>query len=210
MKYIVALTGGIASGKTTVANAFAELAVDIVDADIIARQVVAIGSYGLEQIVARHGNKILLEDGTLNRAKLREIVFSSKSSTDNTDNNEQKWLNALLHPLIREETRRQIERSQTDYVLWVVPLLFENKLQSESNRVLVVDVDPILQISRATKRDNVQEEQVQSIINAQVTRETRLRYADDIIKGDLERDELKHKVAELHQKYIQLAAQNKC
>lgn len=140
MGYIVALTGGIGSGKSTVADAFSRLGVTIIDADIIARQVVEPGTPALCAIAEHFGHDTIAPDGTLNRRMLRERIFSHPE--------EKAWLNALLHPLIQQETQRQISQATSPYVLWVVPLLVENKLHEKADRVLVVDVSPATQIQR--------------------------------------------------------------
>ncbi|UWZ93445.1 dephospho-CoA kinase [[Pasteurella] aerogenes] len=204
MTYIVGLTGGIGSGKSTVAELFAELGVPVIDADVVAREVVAKGSPLLAKIVAYFGSEILLENGELNRAALRERVFHHVA--------EKQWLNALLHPAIREEMLRQLQEQDSPYVLWVVPLLIENKLTALCQRVLVVDVDPATQITRATQRDSNRVELIRQIMASQVSREERLRYADDVInnEGDLYKSlpQLKQKVLELHQSYLQLSGNN--
>lgn len=197
MPYIVALTGGIGSGKTTVANEFAKLGVPLVDADVIARQVVEPNTTAFEVIKSHFGEKIILPTGSLDRSKLREIIFSNPD--------EKKWLNTLLHPLIQQETQRQLQQSKFPYVLWVVPLLIENNIQHLADRILVVDVTREEQIERTLKRDNTSIEQVISILNAQVTREKRLSYADDIITNHANETNLTHKVAMLHNQYLALA-----
>jgi len=197
MRYIVALTGGIGSGKSTVANAFAKLGATIVDADVIARQVVEPGSEALCAIRARFGDDILLADGGLNRPLLRRRIFSSPQ--------DKAWLNALLHPLIARETKRRIADATGDYVLWVVPLLLENHLQSQADRVLVVDVDPEVQIARALRRDGGDRGQIENILAAQASREQRLACADDIIDNSGRPDEIAASVAKLHRYYNQLA-----
>lgn len=201
MTYIVGLTGGIGSGKSTVAELFAELGVPIVDADIVARQVVEKGSPLLAQISTHFGSQILLETGELDRAKLRELIFQNDA--------EKNWLNALLHPAIRDEMQRQLHRQTTPYTLFVVPLLIENKLTALCDRVLVVDVKPETQLARASQRDNNKIELIQQIINSQVDRHTRLQFAGDVINNDgnfmQNKDNLRQKVLELHRKYLQLA-----
>ena len=201
MTYIVGLTGGIGSGKSTIAELFAQHNVPIIDADIVARQVVKKGSLLLSQIAAHFGQQILTENGDLNRAALRKLIFQSES--------EKNWLNNLLHPAIRVEMQRQLTEHQAPYVLWVVPLLIENKLTKECDRVLVIDVLPDIQLERATKRDNSQQEIIKNIMAAQVDRATRLSYADDIIENNLPLAEnlasLTKQVNELHQRYLNLA-----
>ncbi|WP_158781824.1 dephospho-CoA kinase [Pantoea sp. BAV 3049] len=197
MRYTVALTGGIGSGKTTIANAFAARGVDIVDADIIARQVVEPGKPALAAIHDKFGGDVLQKDGTLNRAALRQRIFSSP--LDKT------WLNALLHPLIHAETHRQLALTQSAWCLWVVPLLVENNLQHLANRVLVVDVDRDTQLRRTMARDGIGREQAEHILAAQATREQRLAVADDIIDNGGSPDDVAARVALLDQRYRQLA-----
>ncbi|AUI65371.1 MULTISPECIES: dephospho-CoA kinase [Glaesserella] len=201
MTYTVALTGGIGSGKSTIANLFEMLDVPIIDADVVARQVVEKGSPLLAQIVARFGDQILLANGELDRTALRQIVFQSES--------EKQWLNQLLHPAIRAEMLRQLKESNAPYVLWVVPLLIENQLTEYCDRVLVIDVLPEIQLERATKRDQSNVETIKNIMASQVSRQTRLSYADDVIENNLSLDEnainLAHQVAKLHHRYLALA-----
>ncbi len=203
MTYIVGLTGGIGSGKSTIANLFALLDVPIIDADVVAREVVEKGSPLLIKIVEHFGQHILDKQGNLDRTALRQIVFHSEQ--------EKKWLNQLLHPAIRAEMLRQLEAVSAPYVLWVVPLLIENKLSEFCDRVLVVDVLPDIQLERAIKRDESKAETIQNIIAAQVDRQTRLNYADDVIENNLPLEEnainLAHQVAKLHHRYLDLAKQ---
>ena len=198
MPYTVALTGGIGSGKSTVANVFARLGVDIVDADIIARQVVEPGQPALLALHQKFGDNILLPDGTLNRAGLRQIIFSSPE--------DKLWVNNLLHPLIHAETQRQLALARSTWCLWVVPLLVENNLQHLADRVLVVDVDPQTQLQRTISRDAISREQAENILAAQATREARLAVADDIIDNNAQPEVVAHQVAALHQRYLALAA----
>ena len=198
MTYIVALTGGIGSGKSTVADEFAKFGVTIIDADIIARQVVEPGKPALDAIEHRFGDNILNADGSLNRAALRQRIFSSPE--------DKQWVNNLLHPLIHAETLSQIQASSAPYVLWVVPLLIENNLQQHAQRVLVVDVNRDTQLDRTLARDGVSREQAENILAAQASRERRLAYADDIIDNNRSQRELASGVARLHQRYLELAA----
>ncbi len=199
MSYIVALTGGIGSGKSTVADAFAALGIVIVDADTIAREVVEPGEPALRDIQAHFGADVMTANGALDRRKLREIIFAEPQ--------EKAWLNALLHPLIQNRTREAIARAGSPYVLWVVPLLVENQLQSRANRVLVVDVAPETQIARTMKRDGVTRHHAQQILAAQVSRETRLSVADDVINNDGDPQNAIAEVTRLHQHYLALARQ---
>lgn len=195
--YIVGLTGGIACGKTTVANLFAEKGIQLVDADIVARQVVEPGSNALLEIVSHFGEAIQLPDKRLDRAKLREIIFHKPE--------EKKWLDALLHPIIRDELETQLLGINSAYGLFVVPLLFENKLEYLTDRILVIDVDREMQISRTRKRDEVSREQVEKIIESQLSREERLKKADDILVNDGDIYHLSAKINHLHEKYLKLA-----
>lgn len=198
MHYIVALTGGIGSGKTTIANSFATLGVPLVDADVIARQIIQVGNPALRAIVEHFGSIILHADGSLNRSVLRERIFS--------DPNDKSWLNNLLHPLIQKQTEQQFHSIYSPYVLWVVPLLIENNLQERTNRVLVVDVEPRVQIVRTLTRDNVNRKQVENILKTQVSRQKRLAYADDIIDNSGRSEEITDQVTTLHRYYLTLAA----
>ncbi|CNK35549.1 dephospho-CoA kinase [Yersinia alsatica] len=198
MTYIVALTGGIGSGKSTVADAFANLGVPLVDADIIARQVVEPGMPALAAIASHYGETILQADGTLNRAALREKIFSEPQ--------EKAWLNSLLHPLIQQETQRQLVAIDKPYVLWVVPLLVENGLHHRANRVLVVDVAPDIQLARTIARDGITRQQAEHILASQVSRQQRLACADDIIDNSGDPLVIAPQVAALHQQYLKLAA----
>ena len=198
MLFTVALTGGIGSGKSTVANAFAALGVEIIDTDVIAREVVEPGTPALQAIVKRHGESILTAEGTLYRARLREIIFQQPQ--------EKNWLNQLLHPLINARTQQLRAQASSSYVLWVVPLLIENNLQRQADRVLVVDVDEAVQLQRTRQRDGVSLSQAQRILAAQVSREQRLACADDIIDNSGTPEQVLPRVAELHQRYLRLAA----
>lgn len=197
MPYTVALTGGIGSGKSTVANAFARLGVDIIDADIIARQVVEPGQPALLALHKRFGDDVLLPNDALNRAGLRHIIFSSAE--------EKNWVNNLLHPLIHAETQRQLALAHSAWCLWVVPLLVENGLQRLADRVLVVDVDRETQLIRTMARDSISREQAENILAAQASREARLAVADDIIDNSASPDEVIARVALLNQRYSALA-----
>lgn len=199
MGYIVALTGGIGSGKSTVADAFSRLGIVIVDADIIARQVVEPQTPGLRAIEAHFGKDIINSDGTLNRRLLRERIFSRPE--------EKTWLNALLHPMIHQETQRQISAATSPYVLWVIPLLVENQLQHKANRILVIDVLPETQLQRTMLRDNVTRQHAEQILAAQATRAARLAVADDVIDNNGAPETIASDVARLHAHYLAYAAQ---
>lgn len=201
MPLIVGLTGGIASGKTTVANLFqTHFSIDIVDADIIAREVVAPGSQGLAAIIEHFGPSILHQDGSLNRAALREQIFAIPA--------EKKWLDERLHPLINQRMREALQKVTSPYALLVVPLLIENQLQSMVDRILVVDVDEQTQIKRTQARDKVSKEQVLAILSAQASRAERLAFADDVIKNSAQNQKLLPQITKLHQKYLAISSTN--
>ena len=201
MTYVVGLTGGIGSGKSTIAGLFAELGVPIVDADLVARQVVEKGSPLLAEIAVHFGPEILLKDGTLNRAALREKIFANEM--------QKHWLNQLLHPAIRHEMLRQLAAQQAPYCIFMVPLLIENNLTALCQRILVIDVLEHTQVERAGQRDNNQVEQIKRIMQSQVSRQERLKYADDVINNNEDLiaglPQLKQKVLDLHHLYLQLA-----
>ncbi|TCP95743.1 dephospho-CoA kinase [Cricetibacter osteomyelitidis] len=199
MSFIVGLTGGIGSGKSTIAELFAELNVPIVDADLVARQVVEKGSPLLQQIADHFGTDVLLASGELDRAKLRSLAFNQEA--------EKQWLNNLLHPAIRQEMLRQLQQQTAPYVLFVVPLLIENNLTELCDRILVIDVLPETQLARATARDCNNIDLIQRIMQSQVSREVRLANADDVIDNNENIQQnltaLRQKVLELHQFYLQ-------
>jgi dephospho-CoA kinase len=193
----IGLTGGIGSGKTTVANCFAELGVDLVDADLAAREVVKPGSPALADIAAHFGEEILLADGSLNRAALRATVFA--------DEKQRLWLEALLHPLINTLLRQQLAACQSDYCLLVSPLLLETGQKELVDRIVVIDVSEQTQLARTMARDGSDEQTIRGIIAAQIDRQTRLQAADDIIDNEQPVSALKQQVRALHEHYLQLA-----
>ncbi|WAG16053.1 dephospho-CoA kinase [Aeromonas hydrophila] len=198
--YVVAITGGIGSGKTTVANQFAELGIEVVDADIIAREVVEPGTPALAAIATHFGPEVITPDGQLDRRRLRERVF--------TDPQTKSWLNALLHPLIRTEMQRQCAAARSPYCLLVVPLLVENRLTALANRVLVIDVDEATQIERTCRRDGVSHEEAQAILAAQASRAERLAAADDVLDNQNGTPEaIKSRILALHETYLAFASQ---
>ncbi|WP_256389262.1 dephospho-CoA kinase [Vibrio vulnificus] len=202
MALVIGLTGGIASGKTTVANLFQQhFAIDIVDADIVARQVVAPGSAGLATIVDHFGADILTREGELDRGQLRQRIFAHAE--------EKQWLNALLHPMIRRKMIEDLAQVSSSYALLVVPLLVENQLQTLCDRVLVVDVEEKTQLQRTMDRDGVDEQQVRAILKAQASRHERLAFADDVIKNESKDQDLLQQITDLHQKYLAMSKQNR-
>jgi dephospho-CoA kinase len=197
-KIVIGLTGGIGCGKTTVANFFANLGIDIIDADIAARKVVAPNSNALLQISQHFGKTFIMPDGTLNRALLRSQIFSNEA--------DKQWLNHLLHPLIRQTILEEIQQSQSPYCLLVAPLLIENNLQSLVARILVIDIGESAQVKRAVLRDPSSSDEIKRIIASQISREARLKHADDIIdNSSSDLNLIKASVIKLDQKYRNLA-----
>lgn len=196
--FVVGLTGGIGSGKSAATAYFEKLGIDIVDADEVARDVVAPGSEGLKEIVNRFGNSILLEDGNLNRAALREKVFS--------DINEKNWLNNLLHPLIRLRMQHLISESTSPYCILSVPLLVENKLTEMCNYVVVVDCPETMQLERALKRDGSTEETIRNIMASQATRNERIEAADTVLDNSTTLSALSAQIADLHNTLLALSS----
>lgn len=198
--YVVAITGGIGSGKTTIANRFAELGIEVVDADIIAREVVEPGTPALAAIADHFGQDVISSDGRLDRRRLRDHIFSDPAA--------KAWLNALLHPLIRSEMLRQCAIAESPYCLLVVPLLVENRLTSLADRVLVIDVDEETQIERTCRRDGVSRAQAEAILASQASRGERLAMADDVLDNQSGTSEtIRERILALHQTYLAFASQ---
>ena len=193
----VALTGGIASGKSTVANLFAELGVPLIDTDVIAREVVEPGRPALAAIVAAFGPGVLDAQGCLDRRRMRERIFADPAA--------KQRIEAILHPAIRAEMERQSRVAGGPYQVLVIPLLAESGRRDHVDRVLLVDVPEALQVQRLALRDGVSREQAEAALNAQATRAERLAIADDVIQNSGRVDELKQQVRALHEKYVRLA-----
>jgi len=198
-KLIIGLTGGIGSGKTTITNMFAAKHVDVIDADIIAREVVAPNTKALLAIKQYFGDSVILRDGQLNRPLLRNKVFS---------NDENKyWLNNLLHPLIREQIIARTHSAKSPYCLLVAPLLIENDLLNLVDRILVIDVSEQTQLTRTLNRDSTSStKEILAIIASQTSRDNRLKAAHDVIDNDVPNlKKVEEKVNTLHMKYFSLA-----
>ena len=193
---IVGLTGGIGSGKTAVSDLFQDLGITIVDADLASRVVVEKGREELNKIAEHFGEDILTSDGELDRAKLREVIFNSEE--------EKLWLESLLHPAIASQIQKELDSSRSPYTILVSPLLLETNQKNYCSTVLVVDVPVETQIERTSKRDNVSEEQIKSIIASQINRDSRLEQADEVILNDGSIESLESKVQELHKKFLSL------
>jgi dephospho-CoA kinase len=197
--FVVGITGGIGSGKTAVTDRFAKLGIKIVDADIAARVVVEPGTAALGAISDHFGSAILLAEGNLDRAALRARIFSEES--------EKKWLESLLHPLIGKEIMRQLAAAQSPYVIFVSPLLLEAGQNVLCDRILVVDVPEETQISRTISRDDNDEAQVRRIISTQLSRQQRLKQANDIIENNQGLAQLDEPIERLHQQYLAMASE---
>ena len=192
--WVLGLTGGIGSGKSAVSAIFEELGIQVVDADIVAREVVEPGSVGLTKITAHFGDEILTNNGTLDRSKLRAIIFADES--------QKQWLNNLLHPLIRESMLSQLKQATSNYVILVAPLLFENGLEKYCNHTLLIDVPVDVQITRTTARDNVSVELAKQIIASQMSRADKQQKAADILDNNRPLEKVKMDVQRLHEKYL--------
>ena len=194
---MVALTGGIGSGKTTVSDLFAALGVIIIDSDILAREVVEPGQPALDEVIALFGEDIVNEAGGLNRKKLRERVFA--------DPDKRKALETILHPRIIAEMGRRVSLVTDSYCIVCIPLLFETGRQSQFDQVLVVDVAPELQITRTLQRDGSPRSTIESILEAQVDRAQRLAFADHVIDNSGDIESVRQQVAQLHERFLELA-----
>ncbi len=197
-RLLIGLTGGIASGKSTVAQRFMDLGVPVIDADVAAREVVAPGKPGLQQVIDRFGSRVVAENGELDRRALRELVFS--------DPDARRDLEAILHPLIRSEMDRCAALAVGPYIVMVIPLLIEGGSRDRVDRILAVDVDEAVQLQRVMARDHCSAEQAQAILDSQAPRSVRLAAADDVLSNAGTVTELRQAVDGLHQQYLRLAA----
>jgi dephospho-CoA kinase len=194
----IGLTGGIASGKSTVTQRFAELGVPVIDADVASRNVVQPGTPGLALVVQRFGVGVLDADGRLDRRALRNLIFEDSSL--------RRALDAILHPLIRADMEREAAQAQGPYVIMAIPLLVEGGGAGKRvDRVLVVDADETLQIQRLQARDGSSEDEARAILNSQASRAARLAAADDVLLNTGSVADLRQAVDRLHEQYLQLA-----
>lgn len=194
---VVGLTGGIGSGKSTVAKLFADKGVTVIDTDQLARDLTQLNQPAFKKIIEKFGTALLNEDGTLNRAALRKIVFA--------DPEKRMWLEKLLHPLIRMEIKRQIKINHSPYCIVMIPLLLETKPNPLIQRILVVDATEEQQIERAHTRDKLSIEEIKTIMQSQVKRDQRLAAADDIIDNAGQLEGLTSQVNKLHEFYLSTA-----
>jgi len=199
--FIVGITGGIGSGKSAVTDILAQQGIGIVDADIVAREVVEPGSAALKSIAQHFDTDLIQADGSLDRARLREIVFKAPQ--------ERQWLESLLHPIIRESVQQQLSASNSSYTVLSSPLLLETDQHTLTDYIVVVDVPEAIQIQRTMQRDANNLEQVKAIIAAQISRETRNSRADMLISNDGDLSALHNKVLALHQQLLIQAEEEK-
>jgi dephospho-CoA kinase len=195
--WTVGLTGGVGSGKSSASALFEQYGICVVDADVVAREVVEPRTPALAQIVAHFSPDILNSNKALDRSKLRSIIFSKPD--------EKKWLESLLHPLIRAEIINQLKRAHSPYAILVSPLLFETDQHQLVNRTLLIDLPKSLQLSRASARDKSSTEQIQKIIENQLPRECKIDKADDIISNMHDFAYLRDEVERQHLHYLELA-----
>jgi dephospho-CoA kinase len=204
MPFMIGLTGGIASGKTTAARFFAQLGAEIIDTDAIAHELTQADGVAVDTIRQVFGDRFIAEDGALKRSEMRALIFS--------DSEARKKLETILHPLIRCEVARRAGAIAAPYGMVVVPLLLETKgypgYRELIRRVLVVDCDEQNQIAHAIVRTGMDERMVRAIMDTQLSRQERLRQADDIIVNDGDMEGLERQVRCLHEKYLGLARQD--
>jgi len=191
----IGLTGGIGSGKTAASDHFARLGAEVIDTDLLSRELVEPGQPALAEIVGEFGAGVLTAEGRLDRARLRERIFDDPAA--------RRRLEAILHPRIREAMLARASRSTAPYVVFVIPLLFETGQQSLVDRVLLIDVPEDLQRARVAARDDLDETQIARIMQAQTDRASRLRQADDVICNDGSIQDLCAAVEKLHREYLQ-------
>lgn len=196
--FVVAITGGIGSGKSTVADIFHNHGIDIIDADLITRKLITNNVDINMQLKKRFGPEILDENQQIDRAKVRKIVFNNAI--------EKHWLERLLHPLVEQELEKQLTQSSTPYCIVVIPLLAEKGRYPFIDRVLVIDSPEPLQIARATKRDNSSAELIRQMMMTQASRNARLEIADDVIVNDGDLKHLEEEVGKLHKYYLSNAS----
>lgn len=193
----IALTGGIGSGKSTVAALFARRGVPVIDADSIARELASPGRPALQKMIQTFGQNIINVNGALDRKKLREIIFDDQTT--------RARLEAIMHPLIYAEIDRRSARIDYPYCLAVIPLLLETGRQNHFDRVLLIDLPERLQLERVLRREQSSPALIKKIIASQIRRADRLQYGDDVIDNTGQSNELHGPVNRLHERYLQLA-----
>jgi dephospho-CoA kinase len=195
MGYCIGLTGGIASGKSTVAQLFATLGIQIIDADNVSKKLTEKNQIAYKSIVTHYGTKVLKNNGELDRRQLRSIIFS--------DSKERIWLEQLLHPLIRKTIKEQVDSSTTPYCIVEIPLFLNKKNYPYIDRILLIDASRKVQIARVMQRDLCSREEALAILAAQPEFSARLVEADDVLVNDFGLDHLKAAVKRLHEMYLQ-------
>ena len=200
MRFILGLTGGIGSGKSAASQWFESQNINVVDADIVAREIVEKGQPALQQIQQVFGDWVLLENGELNRRKLREHIFKDPTA--------RQTLESITHPAIRSSIIEQLHHAQSPYVILVSPLLFETNQHELTQHNLLIDASEELQIQRASTRDGQNIEQIKKIIQAQMPRLKKHDFANDIVLNDGHLDHLYAKLQPLHEKYLRMAAEH--
>ena len=193
---VVGLTGGIGSGKTTVANGFSALGVPVIDTDVLARELVEPGQPALDEIISTFGTEVTTADGRLDRNYMRQLIF--------TDPARKTQLEAILHPKIRQRIRTLLADIRSAYCIVVIPLLFETRQTDLVDRILVVDSPEKEQLTRVAARDSLSDNAIMAIINSQANRNTRLTAADDIIVNDRGMSELTGHIQKLHRYYMDI------
>jgi dephospho-CoA kinase len=193
----IGLTGGIASGKSTVAQRFTDLGVPVIDADVAARAVVASGTLGLARVIERFGPGVLAQNGELDRRALRDLIFSNPVA--------RRDLEIILHPLIRGDMERSADQAVGPYIVMAIPLLIEGGPSDRVDRILVVDVDEAVQLQRVMERDGCTSEQAHAILASQASRSARLAAADDVLQNAGTVTDLRQAVDRLHERYLRLA-----
>tara|TARA_B100000085_G_scaffold236624_1_gene225338 strand:- start:301 stop:897 length:597 start_codon:yes stop_codon:yes gene_type:complete len=193
---IIGLTGGIGSGKSSAAALFEDIGVDLIDADDLARDSLSINSEGYKLFIEEFGDKYLDENKNINRELIRKLIFN--------DSNAKSKLESIIHPIVRSGIETFIKNKKSDYCIIVVPLIFETNSSKIYDRVLVIDCDVDVQISRTSKRDNQTMSDIENIVNKQATREQRLSIADDVIVNNGSLDLLRNEVLKIHKKYLEI------
>lgn len=198
MSFILGLTGGIGSGKSAASQWFGTQGITVVDADIVAREVVAKGQPALAQIQTSFGDWVILDNGELDRTALRDYIFKDASAREQ--------LEAITHPAIRQSLIQQLAAASSSYVILVSPLLFETNQHELTERTLLIDSTVELQIQRAGQRDGQTIEQIKKIISVQMSRENKLELADDVVLNDGKLEHLYQQLARMHQFYLKHSA----
>lgn len=194
---VIGLTGGIGSGKTTVANGFSALGVPVIDTDTLARELVEPGQPALDEIISTFGSEAITADGHLDRDYMRQLIFSNS--------HRKSQLEAILHPRIRQRVRALLADIRSPYCIVVIPLLLETRQTDLVDRILVIDSPEKEQLTRVAARDSLSDNAIKAIINSQVDRNTRLAAADDIIVNDRGMSELTGYIQKLHRHYMDIA-----